>query len=335
MNKVYIIAEAGVNHNGKIDMAYQLIDVAIEAGADAIKFQTFKAEHSISKYAPKANYQYETTNKLESQYDMIKKLELSANDHKGLNSYCTNKNISFLSTPFDLHSINILNNLGLQTFKIPSGEIINLPYLEAIGRLNKKVLMSTGMANLGEIEDALEILIKFGTKKKNITILHVNTEYPTPMKDVNLKAMLTIKEAFKVNVGYSDHTLGIEIPIAAVGLGATVLEKHFTLDRSLPGPDHKASLEPEELKTMIRAIRNVELALSGSGIKEPSKSEFKNIRIARKSIVAARPISKGETFTSVNLAVKRPGTGINPMLWGEIIGKKAIRNFAEDELIKV
>jgi N,N'-diacetyllegionaminate synthase len=332
--KTFIIAEAGVNHNGSIEIARKLIDVAAEAGADAVKFQTFKAEKLVSRVVPKAQYQKGTTDKEESQLKMLKKLELDAAAHKELIKYCKKKGISFLSTPFDVESIDFLNRLGLKILKIPSGEITNLPYLRKIGPLKKKIIMSTGMADLGEIEDALEILTLAGTKKENITVLHCNTEYPTPFEDVNLLAMLTINEAFKVNVGYSDHTLGIEVPIAAVALGATVIEKHFTLDRNMEGPDHKASLEPDELKTMVQAIRNIEEAL-GNGIKKPSRSEEKNKPIARKSIIAARNIRKGETFSENNIVTKRPGIGINPMEWTLIIGRKAKKDFLRDEIIEI
>jgi N,N'-diacetyllegionaminate synthase len=333
-NKTFIIAEAGVNHNGSIEIAKKMIEVAKECGADAIKFQTFKAEKVISKYAPKAEYQKQTTGETDSQLEMVKKLELSFDDFVALKEYCDKLNIMFLSTPFDFESIDFLNDLGLEIFKIPSGEITNLPYLEKIGKLGKKVILSTGMADLGEIEDALDILTSCGTKKEDITILHCNTEYPTPYEDVNLLAMLTIKEAFKVKVGYSDHTLGIEIPIAAVALGASVIEKHFTLDKNMEGPDHKASLEPHELKAMIDAIRNIEKAL-GNGIKKPSKSELKNKDIARKSIVAKREIKKGEIFTEDNITVKRPGNGISPMRWYEVLGKVAPRDYKEDEIIEI
>jgi N,N'-diacetyllegionaminate synthase len=333
-NKTFIIAEAGVNHNGSIEIAKKMIEVAKECGADAIKFQTFKAEKVISKYAPKAEYQKQTTGEADSQLEMVKKLELSFDDFIALKEYCDKLNIMFLSTPFDFESIDFLNDLGLEIFKIPSGEITNLPYLEKIGKLGKKVILSTGMADLGEIEDALDILTSCGTKKEDITILHCNTEYPTPYEDVNLLAMLTIKEAFKVKVGYSDHTLGIEVPIAAVSLGASVIEKHFTLDKNMEGPDHKASLEPHELKAMIDAIRNIEKSL-GNGIKKPSKSELKNKDIARKSIVAKREIKKGEVFTEDNITVKRPGNGISPMRWYEVLGKVASRDYKEDELIEL
>jgi N,N'-diacetyllegionaminate synthase len=332
MKQVFIIAEAGVNHNGSIEVAKKMIEIAKECGVDAIKFQTFKAENLVSKNAKKAEYQQKNTNKNETQFEMIKKLELSFGDFKELKNYCEEIGIMFLSTPFDFESIDFLDNLGLEIFKIPSGEITNLPYLRKIGKLRKKVILSTGMADLGEIEDALDVLINAGTKRENITILHCNTEYPTPYEDVNLLAMNTIREAFKVNVGYSDHTLGIEVPIAAVALGAKVIEKHFTLDKNMLGPDHKASLEPNELKEMIKAIRNIEMAL-GNGIKKPSKSELKNKEIARKSIVAKKDIKKGEVFSEDNLTVKRPGNGISPMRWNEIIGKIANKNYKKDELI--
>jgi N,N'-diacetyllegionaminate synthase len=333
MRKTFIIAEAGVNHNGSLELAKKMIDAAVEAGADAVKFQTFNAEKVVSKYAPKAEYQKKTTIADESQLEMVKKLELDAVAHRTLIDYCKKKNLRFLSTPFDLESVDLLNELGLDIFKIPSGEITNLPYLRKIGALKKKTFLSTGMASLGEIEDALDVLTGAGTKLKDITVLHCNTEYPTPLEDVNLRAMLTIKDAFPgVNIGYSDHTLGIEIPIAAAAMGATIIEKHFTLDRTMEGPDHRASLAPDELKAMVTAIRNIEKAL-GNGIKKPSPSELKNKPIARKSIVAARNIQKGESFTEENLTVKRPGTGIGPMRWDEILGRKASRNFNEDEII--
>lgn len=331
--KVFVIAEAGVNHNGSIDLARQLVDVAVEAGADAVKFQTFKTELCISKDAQKAAYQVENTgNATETQYEMVKKLELSEEMHHELISYCKQKNIMFLSTPFDHDSIELLDKLGLEIFKIPSGEITNLPYLRHIGSLKKKVILSTGMADIGEIEDALDVLIESGTKKDDITVLHANTEYPTPMEDVNLKAMVTIGNTFDISFGYSDHTLGIEVDIAAVALGASCIEKHFTLDKTMEGPDHKASLEPDELKAMVSAIRNIELAL-GSSVKKPSPSESKNKPIARKSIVAKTDIKKGEIFSVDNLAIKRPGNGISPMRWDEIVGTIAKKDYSEDELI--
>lgn len=332
MSKVFIIAEAGVNHNGSIELAKKLIDVAVEAGVDAVKFQTFKAEKLVSKNAGKADYQKETTDKEESQFDMIKKLELDLDTHKELIAYCKTKNTMFLSTPFDHDSIELLDDLGLEIFKIPSGEITNLPYLRHIGKLAKKVILSTGMADMGEIEDALDVLVGAGTKKENITILHANTMYPTPMEDVNLRAMVTIGKTFDIAFGYSDHTLGIEVDIAAVAMGAVCIEKHFTLDKTMQGPDHKASLEPDELKAMVKAIRNIELSL-GSGIKKPSKSEMPNMQIARKSIVAKVNIKKGEILSEKNLAVKRPGNGINPMRWDEIIGTIATKDYGEDEMI--
>ena len=331
---VFIIAEAGVNHNGSLELAKKMIDVATDTGADAIKFQTFKANKLVSKTAQKADYQKQTTDIAESQYEMIKKLELDETAHHELNSYCKTKNILFLSTPFDYESIELLDGLGMEIFKIPSGEITNLPYLRKIGQLQKKVILSTGMADLGEIEDALDVLIAEGTVKENITVLHATTEYPCPIEDVNLKSMQTIATAFGVKVGYSDHTKGIEVPIAAVAMGACVIEKHFTLDRTMKGPDHKASLEPDELKAMVTAIRNIEKAL-GDGIKKASLSEIKNIVVARKSIVSAHPIKAGEIFTTANLAIKRPGNGINPMRWDEVLNRQASRDFSPDEPIEI
>lgn len=329
---VFIIAEAGVNHNGDIKLAKQLIDVAVKAGVDAVKFQTFKTEKVVSKNAQKADYQKQTTNSAESQYEMIKKLELDVQAHYELMEYCQQKNIMFLSTPFDHDSIALLNNLGLKKFKIPSGEITNLPYLRTVGALKKKVILSTGMADLGEIEDAIDILLAAGTIKEHITILHANTMYPTPMQDVNLRAMQTIGQAFGCPFGYSDHTLGIEVPIAAVAMGASCIEKHFTLDKNMEGPDHKASLEPQELTAMVKAIRNIEQAL-GSAIKKPSPSEQPNMEIARKSLVATCEIKIGEKLNANNIAVKRPGNGISPMRWDEIIGTVALKDYQEDELI--
>ncbi len=312
--KTFIIAEAGVNHDGSLEIAKKMVDVAVDAGADAVKFQTFSSEKLVSKEAPKAEYQKKKTGENESQLNMLKKLELDVDSHKKLINYCSFKKITFLSSPFDLKSIDLLDKLGLKIFKIPSGEITNLPYLKKLGSLKKRVILSTGMADLREIEDALNILTEAGTPKENMTVLHCNTEYPTPIEDVNLHAMLTIKEAFKVNVGYSDHTLGIEIPIAAVALGASVIEKHYTLDKDMDGPDHKSSLGPDELKLMIKAIRNIEKAL-GNGIKSPSSSELKNKRIVRKSIIASKDIKMRSLFTEENIAVKRPGVGISPMEW--------------------
>lgn len=334
MDKVFIIAEAGVNHNGKMDLAYKLVDAAVKAGADAVKFQTFKAESLVSKQAPKAEYQKLTTDSSESQFEMIKKLELSEDMHVKLMDYCKDRDIKFISSPFDNASIDYLNQLGLDIFKVPSGEMINLPYLRKLSSLNKQVIMSTGMADLKEIREALRILISSGTSRENITVLHCNTEYPTPFEDANLKAMLTIRDELGVKVGYSDHTLGIEVPIAAVALGAEVIEKHFTLDKRMEGPDHRVSLEPDELKAMVAAIRNVEKAM-GDGVKKPSPSEMKNIQVSRKSIVAARDIKEGEILSEQNLTVKRPGSGISPMKWNEILGKKAIRDFKYNELIEI
>jgi N,N'-diacetyllegionaminate synthase len=334
MSSTFIIAEAGVNHNGSFEMALRMIDEACAAGADAVKFQTFKAERFIAADAPKAGYQREATGPDESQLDMVRRLELDEAAHSRLLYYCRDKGIQFLSSPFDLESIDLLDRLGLGLFKIPSGEITNLPYLRKIGALKKRLILSTGMADLSEIEDALNALRDAGTPLETITVLHCHTEYPTSYQEVNLRAMLTIRSAFPgISVGYSDHTLGIEVPIAAVALGATVIEKHFTLDRNLPGPDHRASLEPRELAAMITAVRNIERAL-GTGIKAPSSSERKNLAVARKSIVAAGPIKKGEAFTEKNITVKRPGTGITPMRWDEIIGRKATKPYQKDEPIE-
>ena len=329
---VFIIAEAGVNHNGSVQLAKRLIDVAIDSGADAVKFQTFKTENLVSKNAQKANYQKQTTNVSESQFDMIKKFEFGVGIHRELIAYCQEKNIMFLSTPFDHDSIHMLNDLGLQIFKIPSGEITNLPYLKRIGLLEKQLILSTGMSNLQEVEDALNILIDAGTPKENITVMHANTMYPTPMEDVNLNAMLTIRKEFGIGIGYSDHTLGIEMDIAAVAMGASCIEKHFTLDKTMDGPDHKASLEPKELKMMVRSIRNIEKAL-GSGEKKPSPSESVNIKIVRKSIVANKDIKEGDLLTDKNIAVKRPGSGITPMKWDDVINSIATKSYNTDDLI--
>lgn len=329
-----IIAEAGVNHNGSLETACRLIDTAVKAGADIVKFQTFTADANISKGAEKAAYQKETTDIYESQYEMVKKLELNREAHVELMDYCEQKGIEFLSSAFDHDSIDLLYELGLKRFKIPSGEITNLPYLRHIGKYGKPIILSTGMATLVEIESALGILEEASTVREKITVLHCNTEYPSPIEDVNLKAMLTIRDKLGVQVGYSDHTLGIEVPIAAVALGATIIEKHFTLDRTLPGPDHQASLEPDELVEMVKAIRNIEQAL-GDGIKRPSPSEQKNMPIARKSIVAARNIQKGESLTEENLAIKRPGIGISPMRWDNLVGRVAEKDYKVDELIEI
>lgn len=332
MNSVFIIAEAGVNHNGDIEIAKRLVDEAALAGADAIKFQTFKAESLVCKDARKADYQMTTTEQSESQFDMLKKLELTSEMHEQLIEYCTQKGIMFLSTPFDIDSIHYLVDCGINILKVPSGEITNYPYLREIGKTGKKVILSSGMSTLEEVQEAVNVLRNHGSGE--ITVLHCNTEYPTPYKDVNLLAMVTIRNELDVAVGYSDHTQGIEVPIAAAALGASVIEKHFTLDRNMEGPDHRASLEPWELQAMVRAIRNIEQAL-GDGQKIPSESEIKNIGIARKSVVAQCDIKAGEKFTEVNLTTKRPGTGINPMRWNEMIGKTADKDFKADEMVEV
>lgn len=332
--RVFIIAEAGVNHNGKLEWAMQLIDEAAFAGADAVKFQTFKTEKLVSKSAKMAEYQKNNTGKDHTQMDMLKSLELDEKDHVELQKYCHHKGIIFFSTAFDLDSIDLLKKFNMPVWKIPSGEITNYPYLKKIGALAQKVIVSTGMADLGEVEDCLDVLMSSGTTRENLVILHCNTEYPTPWEDVNLRAMVTLGQAFQLDYGYSDHTEGIEVPIAAVALGARVIEKHFTLDRQLPGPDHKASLEPHELRKMVESIRHIEKAM-GNGIKKPSPSESKNKEIARKSIVASRSIQRGEPFSDDNITVKRPGNGINPMLWSFVSGKKASRDFHEDELIEL
>ena len=332
---VLIIAEAGVNHNGSLELAKQLIDKAVEAGVDIIKFQTFKSEKLVSKAAKQAEYQQRNIGKKdEGQLAMLKKLELSQTDHEELISYCNEKGIRFFSTAFDMDSIDYLHSLNMGLWKIPSGEITNYPYLRKIAQYQEPVILSTGMCELADIEAALNVLLQFGVKKELVTILHCYTEYPTPFEDVNLKAMLEIGEKFGVQIGYSDHTKGIEVPIAAVALGATVIEKHFTLDKNMEGPDHKASLEPDDLKAMVSAIRNIEQAL-GTGHKIISKSERKNIEIARKSIVAACPIKAGELLTEENLTVKRPGNGINPMRWNEVIGTCAVQSFNEEDPIQL
>lgn len=329
---VYIIAEAGVNHNGNIELARKMVDEAKDAGADCIKFQTFVAENIVTKRADKAEYQKQGTNANESQLDMLEKLELSFDEFVELNEYCKEKDIEFLSTAFDFDSIDFLGSLDMKRWKIPSGDITNLPYLIKIARFGKPVLLSTGMSTMEEVRAAVSALKENGSA--DITILHCTTEYPTPFGDVNLKAMNAIQAEFGIPVGYSDHTKGIEIAIAAVALGATVIEKHFTLDRNMEGPDHKASLEPNELKAMVSAIRNVEVAI-GNGVKKPAESEIKNLEIARKSIIAKRNIKKGERFTEENLTIKRPGNGISPMKWFEVIGQVASRDFEEDELIEL
>ena len=333
-NKVILIAEAGPNHNGKQKLAYKLVDIAKKNGADFVKFQTSIPELHISKFARKANYQIKRTKKNESQLEMAKKLSLPFKDFTKIKKYCKKKKIEFISTPFDLKSIDFLKTLNMKYFKIPSGEITNLPYLVKVSKLKKKIILSTGMSNMKEINSALKILIKHGTLKKNITVMQCNTEYPTPLEDANLQAMLTIKNSFGVNVGYSDHTEGIEASLAAVALGATIIEKHITISKNLSGPDHKASITGKEFKKMSDGIKKITLAM-GDGIKKPSASEKKNIKIARNSIVASKFIQKGKKFTKENLTVKRPGNGISPMKFFKIIGKVAKKNFVEDELIKI
>lgn len=336
MNKTIIIAEAGVNHNGSLELAKQLVKKAYEAGVDYVKFQTFKSEKVVSKNAKKADYQIENTGKKEeSQLEMVKKLELSYKDHQILIDYCNELGIKFFSTAFDFDSIEYLHSLNLGLWKVPSGEVTNYPFMKRIAAYNEKTILSTGMCDMQDVRNAVDALYKNGLSKENLILLHCNTEYPTPFEDVNLKAMDALRKEFGVEVGYSDHTKGIEVPIAAVALGATVIEKHFTLDRTLPGPDHKASLEPDELKAMVSAIRNIEKAVGGDGTKHVSDSERKNIAIARKSIVAACDIKAGEYFTEKNLTVKRPGSGISPMRWEAVLGMKALRDFAEDELIEI
>jgi N,N'-diacetyllegionaminate synthase len=335
MSKTLIIAEAGVNHNGSIELAKQLIDVAKQAGADYVKFQTFKAENLVTKTSQKADYQKRNTDPADDrQLFMLKKLELGVDEHHELISYSNLKGIRFLSTPFDLESLEFVHSLGVDLFKIASGEVTNLPFLRKMAGYDLPVILSTGMCNLGDIEAALDTLTSVGLALEKISVLHCNTEYPTKWSDVNLKAMITLGNAFNVKIGYSDHTEGIEVPIAAVAMGASIIEKHFTLDRSMVGPDHKASLEPNELTTMIKSIRNVEKAL-GDGIKRVTESETKNIPIARKSIIASRSIKKGDLFTEYNLTAKRPGTGISPMLWDTVIGRIAKQDFDQDDLIEL
>jgi N,N'-diacetyllegionaminate synthase len=331
-HKTFIIAEAGVNHNGSLDLAKNMIEAAASAGADAVKFQTFNAENLVCGDTLKAAYQKSVTDANETQFDMLRRLELDKEAHEILFNYCKEIGIQFISSPFDIEGIDLLCSLGVDIIKIPSGEITNLPYLRKIGMLGKEVILSAGMSTLGEIGEALDVIVNSGTQLCKITVLHCNTEYPTSMEDVNLLAMQTIAQTFKVKTGYSDHTLGIEVPVAAVALGASIIEKHFTLDRNLPGPDHKASMVPDELVEMVKCIRNVEIAL-GSRIKKPSPSELRNINIVRKSIVAGKSIRKGEIFTETNLTVKRPGSGISPMLWDDVIGNRAVRDYQPDELI--
>lgn len=333
-SRTLIIAEAGVNHNGDLELAKKLIDAAAEAGADIVKFQTFNADRLVASTARKAAYQIQATGSRESQHEMLRRLELTEDMHQELIAHCAARNIGFFSTSFDIESTDLLVSYGQEQFKIPSGEITNLPYLRHIGQLGRPVILSTGMATMDEIGSAIQILENSGTPKTTITVLHCTTEYPTPMPEVNLRAMISIRDKFEVKVGFSDHTLGIEVAIAAVAMGATLIEKHFTLDRQMPGPDHKASLEPSELKSMVTAIRNIEVAL-GDGVKRPTPSETKNIAVVRKSIIASKSIQLGEVFTTKNLTTKRPGTGISPMRFDEVLGKKARRNFAEDDLIEI
>lgn len=332
MEHVIIIAEAGVNHNGSFELAKKMVDAAKEAGVDYVKFQTFNPEKLVSKYAEKAEYQKETTESDETQLQMLQKLTLTEDNFLSLLDYCSEVGIGFISTPFDLDSIAFLETFDMDFWKVPSGEVTNLPYLEAIARTKRKVVISTGMCDMNEIQDAIQVLEKNGTT--DITLLHCNTQYPTPYEHVNLSAMNSIRDALHKEVGYSDHTQGIEVPIAAVAMGATVIEKHFTLDKNMEGPDHKASLNPAELQQMVVAIRNIEQAI-GNGLKEPSSSEMANKAVARKSIVASRSIKQGELFSEDNLTTKRPGTGISPMRWYEVVGKVAPRDFSEDEIIEL
>lgn len=332
--KVTLIAEAGVNHNGNLDVARQLIDVAAESGADYVKFQTFSAEKIVSRFAEKAPYQKSNTKSSESQQEMLRKLELSEDDHVQLINHCRLRNIKFLSSPFDQESIELLKRLQLTVCKIPSGEITNLPYLRKVATSFNEIILSTGISDLDEIQDAITVLKQSGFRHENLTVLHCNTEYPTPFEDVNLSVMMMMKEKLNVKIGYSDHTKGLEVPIAAVALGATVIEKHFTLNRNMDGPDHQASLEPSELRAMVTAIRNIEKAI-GIPVKKVSPSEMPNRRIARKSIVAATNISAGDLFTESNISVKRPGDGINPMMWDQVIGTRAKRSFEPDEPIEI
>ena len=332
-NRTLIIAEAGVNHNGDIKIAKQLIDVAADCGADYVKFQTFSADRIVTKSADKAEYQKQSSDSSESQFEMLKRLELSVEMHLELIEHCKHKSIKFLSTGFDIQSVDLLVGLGLNLVKIPSGEITNLPLLRHIGSLDLPVILSSGMSTMKEIGDALLILEQTGLPRAQITVLHCTTEYPAPKSEVNLRAMNSIRNTLGVAVGYSDHTLGIEVSVAAVALGASVIEKHFTIDRSLPGPDHKASSEPVELVAMVKAIRNIEVAL-GSDVKEPTMSEIKNAHIARKSILASQKIEKGEILSTVNLVVKRPGNGVSPMLWDRLIGQVATRTYLPDEMIE-
>lgn len=332
-NKVLIIAEAGVNHNGSMELARKLVDAAAEAGVDMVKFQTFKAEKLVTIDAEQAEYQQKNTGKSESQYAMLKRLELSERDHEELIAYCKQKGVRFFSTAFDMESLEYLHSLHMGIWKIPSGEITNYPYLKKIASYGEPVILSTGMSGMEDIQAALDVLLSSGLNKEDITLLHCNTEYPTPWDDVNLKAMPALGEHFGVKFGYSDHTVGIEVPIAATALGATIIEKHFTLDKTLPGPDHRASLEPDELAAMVKAIRHIEQAL-GSSQKAVTPSEQKNMQVARKSIVAAKDICRGDILLEDCLAVMRPGTGISPMLWNEVVGSVATRDYKKGECIE-
>ena len=332
--RTLIIAEAGVNHNGDAELALRLVEAAADAGADLVKFQTFRADRMVTRHAGRADYQVANCGRDESQHALLSRLEMSRDMHQQLLAHCHSRGIGFLSTAFDIESVELLVELGIDRFKIPSGEITNLPYLRHVGRLRQAVILSTGMATLAEIAAALGVLESAGTPRERITVLHCNTAYPTPMDDVNLRAMLTIRDACGVRVGYSDHTLGIEVAIAAVALGASVIEKHLTLDRRMPGPDHQASLEPAELAALVAAVRNIERAL-GDGVKRPSASELANMAAARKSLVAARAISRGQPFTADNVAIKRPGTGLSPMRLDEVLGRAAPRDFAPDELLEL
>ncbi len=332
--KTLIIAEAGVNHNGDLDLAKELIDVAAECGADVVKFQTFKARQLVTKSAEKANYQIKTTDLQESQMEMLQRLEVSSEMHVALLSHCKRRSISFLSSGFDLNSLNYLNSLELDYFKIPSGELTNLPYLRRIGSFGKPVILSTGMATMDEVSASINVIEQAGVPRQNLTVLHCNTDYPTPIEDVNLNAMLSIRDTLNVPVGLSDHTAGVEVAIAAVAMGASIIEKHLTLNQNLPGPDHKASLEPNNFGVMVRAIRNIETA-KGDGVKRPSQSEQKNITVIRKSLVASKRISLGERFSEDNITAKRPGMGISPMRWDEIIGQQASKNFEIDDFIEL
>ena len=335
MGEVFIIAEAGVNHNGNPGMAFQLVDVAKSAGVDAVKFQMFNTENLVSVNAPKATYQLQTTNYKESQLEMIRRLELAPDVFSSLASYCAEREIGFIVTPFDNDSIETLMLMELKIFKIPSGEITNLPYLRKLGALQKDIILSTGMSTLEEVSAAVHVLEIAGTSLSKMTLLHCTTEYPAPFDSVNLRAMQTLREAFPnvAGVGYSDHTKGYEVAIAAVAMGATIIEKHFTLDKTMDGPDHKASLEPDELMAMVKAIRNVEKSF-GSDVKKPSPSEYGNIAVVRKSIVASRNICKGERLTAENLTTKRPGTGLSPMFWDMVINTNAKRDFQKDEAVE-